>query len=597
MQKALRRGIVVLNIVTIMLIGMLRTVYMLGAFDVSIIPLILASFFVLREDFEFFNSKKMTLWSCFLTGLFLLMLSIEQVARVLVRMNHEPIHMVFKIIYLPVLLIAVYISVSGILQYAMAEKSKAIIVSSADAEETDELKKFMGLYRPTWLIAAVVAFIVLAYYPGEFNVDADICLRWVLDGVWNDWHTVSFLMFIKLCLALFRVPFMVMVVQAVCFVLVQNYAVSIIWKTFQKKKLCMYYAIASVTIGFVAIRYISGFCKDITYFEAMFAFSLSVLEYLMAKQPQKRHYICMAIFGVLASFFRHGAIVPVICVYVVLFLYMLCRKTSEEAVRDKKKELTRVGALFLMPIVANFLVINVLAFGILNAEPSPGYFMYCVPTNIIGGMAYRACEAGEVIDPEDQELMERIMPIEEWAEGYVPYLSDGLAKKGASKLMEADNRKNVILLNAHFLLKNPKSYLLTFFDVNSIVWEIARPFDGGEYTILSSPDYPEWGYMQKGSFYYASEKLNAYIMEVPIAVAILMRGGLSLFAVFVSMVICILKRSKKLWIPMLMVLVYCALMMLSIQANVTRYIFCITQYAIFFSFITWNIPDNAKENH
>ena len=108
MQKALRRGIVVLNIVTIMLIGMLRTVYMLGAFDVSIIPLILASFFVLREDFKFFSQKKMVLWSCFLTGLFLLMLSIEQVARVLVRMNHEPIHMVFKIIYLPVLLIGYY---------------------------------------------------------------------------------------------------------------------------------------------------------------------------------------------------------------------------------------------------------------------------------------------------------------------------------------------------------------------------------------------------------------------------------------------------------------------------------------------------------
>ena len=356
MRKVLCRGIVIINIVTIILIGMLRTIYMLGAFDVSIIPLVLSSFVITRRDFLFFKQKRDFLWNLFLTVLFVCMLSIEQVIRVLVRMDNEPIHLIFKIIYIPVLFLAVYISINGILQYATAERGKVDIVPNGDdgvALKENALKKFMGLYRPTWLIAMMVVFIVLAYYPGEFNADANACFQQVMNGVWDDWHTVSFLMFMKVCMTLFENPFMVTIVQAICYILVQNYAIAILWKAFQKRKLCIYYAIASITLGFIGIRYISGFCKDITYFEAMFAFSISVLDYLIVKHACKRQYLCMAVFGAAASFFRHGAIVSVLCVYFVLFIYVLHQKTTKEAACDKKRELARIGGLFLIPIVAN----------------------------------------------------------------------------------------------------------------------------------------------------------------------------------------------------------------------------------------------------
>ncbi len=575
-----------LNIVLIFLIGLVRTKYMCAAFTFSIIPLVASCIMLKDQELHLCREKRISVWSFLLTGLFMFMLSAESAFRMLLTMDYEPIHLVFKILYFPLTMIAVYICSYYTLQKAMKNGMRP-------AEETKEQQgkketgyKCMGLYKPTWIIVAVVAVFTLAYYPGEIGWDIYNMMNVAASGSLSDWHTVSFMLLMEGCMALFGGIFGLTLVQAVCFILVENYAIGYLYHRFssQGEKIARVYAILSVSIGIIAYRYIPTLCKDITFYEAVFAFSIAVLYYLQKDRGNWKDYTSMAVFGLFSSLFRHMAIIIVMITLIVVAISRL---------RTKRAECYKILAIIPIPVVGFILVVNVLAFGILGAEKNPGYIKYSIPMNMVGAMAYRSVETGEAISEESMKIMERIMPLSQWVEAYNKYDSDiigrpsGIVGDNIYKLNDPQNGKDILLLNVRYLMQNPKSYLVSYFDITSLVWEITSPVDGVVYTPINYGDFSKVLHMRKGCFFYLSESISAYLSENSVTVAIVMRGGLSVFALLLFSVLYILKKRMREWIAMLPIMLYTAMLMVSIPQPQTRYVFAITQYAIFFGVYIW----------
>lgn len=574
-MKNIRKYIIIfLNILLIILIGMIRDRYRLGAFSFSVIPLIGGIVFVCNNEVKLYETYKRNISVFFSSILFIAMLSIEQIIRMLRQMDNEPIHFVFKVCYLPVLFINVYICMAGVYQLFLKEKRRC---------NSSKSKTILGLYRPTWIVAVVTIFFSLAYFPGEVGNDLIAILNDISMGVWNDWHTVSFMMLIKICSMGTQRVFGVTVVQAIFFILVQNYAIGYLYKRFSSSysKIPYYYALLSVTLGLTAYRYIPSICKDVTFFEAIFAFSISILCYVQREHAEKKDYIYMFLFGLIASLFRHSMIIVVMITMMIVGAYGFAIKRQQQ---NHKALLVVIFSIF----TGYFLVTQILAFGILQAKPNPSYVKYSIPMNLIASMAYRYEEGVENIDEEDIRMMEEILPLDQWAKCYSPYDCDPVAREYGQigenilKLNNPRIAQNVLKLNFHFLCANTKSYVISLFDANSLVWEIASPVDGMEYIPTGAIDFIEVHHMRKGDFFYFSENLIDYLASNPISNAIFFRGGMSTFSLIVVEMIFIMKRRRKEMLAILPMNIYLILLLFSIPQPQARYIFPITQYAIFF---------------
>lgn len=134
--------------------------------------------------------------------------------------------------------------------------------------------------------------------------------------------------------------------------------------------------------------------------------------------------------------------------------------------------------------------------------PNEDYVKYTIPVAMAGAVASK-----EDLPEKDIETLEQIIPIEKWRDYYDKYYADSLSRtwgsigENALKLRDKDFQREIILLNAKFLIKYPITYLTAYFDMTSIVWEMGTPSDGYEFipvTIYSTAldNYPGYSDLQ-----------------------------------------------------------------------------------------------------
>ena len=97
--------------------------------------------------------------------------------------------------------------------------------------------------------------------------------------------------------------------------------------------------------------------------------------------------------------------------------------------------------------------------------------------------------------------------------------------------------------------------------------------------------------MNKGEFYNMSEQLMEFINRIPLLRTIYFRGGGALFALLLLCASFIVNREKRYLIPLLPVVIYTALLMLSIPGPAVRYIMIFMPYAVFFYLFALYCPD------
>jgi len=586
-----------MNIVLISMIGLIRTDYISDAISFSIVPILISTAIILfSKDFVLFSDRKSIKWDVILAGLFIVMLSAEEVLKTMRSMDHEMLNTIFKVIYFPLLFAALVIDVDYA-QFFTLSRSKGSDTSSDDAPDTANNGRFLGIHYPVWILIAITYMFVIAYYPGLMNSDfeAEWMWGWSDKTNWSDWHTVGYLFFVRLCTAIIHKPVMITIAQVLMYYLTINYAVSVLKRRFPSFSRVGFLFIG-LYIGFslYSCVYMSEIRKDNCSSPMLLAFAISVLDYVLSKNHERRQYINLTVFAFLAAIFRHSlpevVAVTLICVIIGEFR----NKSLEQS--ERKKNILRLCAVIVVYIASYLILTEGIAFGLLRAERNPAYIKYTIPMNLAASMAYRSQETGLYIDDDIVKKMEQIIPMEKWAEYYCPYDADTTDRPwheigdNVLKLNDPKIAKDIIAVNWYYLTHYPKQCILSFFDVNSMVWEIAKASDLIMYSPGLATEHYEIHHMRKGEFFWVSENIKSFLGSTAVGRTVVYRGGLYLYLMAVIILILFRKRFFRVFTAMLPVLLYAAALMISIPQEGTHYIMVFAMFAALFGAVVLSLP-------
>ncbi len=578
-----------LGIAVICMIGIVRTAYVSDAFTFSIFP-IAGSIFILCEagGRRLIDYKKNLKFSVPLTFVFFVMLSAEEVIRALITMDNELFNLVFKVLFLPMLLFSVFICVDFILRKA-GELGKDCDDGSAVPDEHRKEKRFLGLYKPVWLIVGIALFFVLAYFPGPVNPDLDPKLVGGGTPNWSDWHTIGFEIFCYLCMRVVHRTIMISFVQLIMLALTVNYVIDYLYHRYPgKKKLGWIVVLLFATLGLFTCMNISDTCKDNNNTYMLLAFSVSILFYFLEKKHSVQQYVIMVILGFLASIFRHAMLIVVLVTLAFAIIFEFVRNKHNTRMR---KALTRnLACVVLFVVILYSLLTQVIGFGMLKAEKNSPYVKYSVVLNVAASMAYRNTVTGLYIDEAIVEKMEQVAPLEKWSECYCPYDADPVSREyhmignDVLKMNDPKIAKDIIMVDLYYLTHHPKEFLISYLDITSLVWEVTKPKDLVMYSPAPYGDDARV-HLNKGSFFDFSESLNSFLGATATGRTLIYRGGIYVFIMLIAFVILFMKKQVPIMIAMMPVFLYAATLMVSIPQPITRYVMAFPLYAVLFGII------------
>lgn len=584
-KTAFNKGAAIFELLVFFLLGMVQKKFMVDAMYLAGILIATSAGLLFTGKIRLYEicSKKASLersiCALVLSCIFLFMMSMEEILKAYRAIIPDFNNTLFKLLFFPALLLAVFSILYWVLGIALTNKEGA----STSLPKV----KYLGCYQLTFVLVLIVLIFTLGDWPGQMGNDTVGSWEQIFAGQWSDWHAMGYMLYMRLCTLFVRHPFCIVIVQAFCYICLQNYALRLLDGYFKNKRVCYLYVILSVVAGVTIIKQLSWLEKDIVYMEAYFAFSLSLLEYLRrGETPKKKIYLKLAVFGILASLFRHMGFLPVLATILVVTTVRLIQKNRSEAGR-----IALVGAVILLSYV---LIIPIFSMRILNAKENPGYVKYSVPMYIAGSLAYRDSLGVIALTEDERMLYEEVMPLEQWADGFLPYFSDSLCREwghigeNVLKLNDPAVGKDMLLLNLKLLINHPKSYIISFFDINNLIWEIGRPGDGNEFMNYGNAEPSKEYRLRKGVFFEITEDMMETVNHVPVLRMLSARGGFSLFLLFLSVIILWTKNRKQELLSLLPIALAVTLLMISIPISATRYILPILAHSIFFTLYSWN---------
>lgn len=598
-NKFMTAAVIMLDIVCITMIGLVRTAYMLDAFSVSVIPIgASVLIFLFAKDYRPFGNRKDRIWVILLSIMFIVMLSLEEAVKMLLKMDGEPFNAVFRFVYPISLVFSVLTDVDYMLFKAESMGSDSL-TGSDGAKITH--RKFLGIYDAVWLLIPIMYVFAAAYFPGTLNSDLD--LEWIGGGTpkWSDWHTVGFAFFVRLCTLVIRKPFMITVGQTLMYVLTANYTVKVLYRHFPNRKNIGYvYALLYMVFGSYCLMHVADMVKDNCSTPMLIAFAVSLLDHILSREHDKRGYINIVITGFLASIFRH-TLVWVVAATVLCVAVSEVRRKDDDGKRMSRE--CRALAAAAAAIVSMYLLLTeVFAFGILGAEKNPAFVKYSIPMNLAGAMAYRNAVTGLPIDEDIVEKMEQIIPLEKWAEYYSPFDSDPLCREwyeigsNVRKLNDKKTAADLLKVDWYYLTHYPKQCLLSYFDITSPVWEISKAPELAMYSPTPAGDFTEVHHLRKGSFYVFCESVKNFAASFAVGRAVVYRGGLYLFMLMVITVVMFRKRRIREWLAMLPIVMYAALLMFSIPQPTSRYTMGFSLFAVLFGMLSCILPAKGHDD-
>ena len=583
LMKCARKGLLVLNALLIICTMLIRTKYMLDAFYVALIPIVISSIIILRQnEVELRINKRYVVVAFVLSLIFIFMLSVEQVLKMIIQMDNELNHLIFKVLFLPVLFFNTFISIYYLL-YKSNNLKLGDMVSCND--NAGDFKSFF-IYKPTWIIIATAVLFYLAYFPGDPSSDVPSSI--IENGhVFSDWHTLGWEYFMRGCVYFTKNWSCLVIAQTFLLICAHNYVIGFLYKRFKSEIACYLYAILNVTIGVMQFRYMVNMTKDINFLFSMLVFTISVMSITSKEERTAKDYVVLGVLGLFASLYRHFSLEIVLATLIILLMALILDKKAYIT----KKQIGIFVSITASIILAHLLLVNILGFGVLKAEKNPDYVKFSIPMNLVSAMAYRNQISGEYIPDEVVDEMEKVMPIEKWSDCYCNYDADVVSRSWSKvgddilKLNDREMQKRIISLNWYFLTHNTKSYVISLFDINSIVWEIATPIDEEIYYVVSV-DRTDIMHLYKGVPFYTIEDLVEFIARRPILSTLTLRGGMALFVLILSFSLLIMKRSR-LVIGIIPIVLYAVSLLISIPQSNSRYSMPIIVFAILFSIISY----------
>lgn len=431
-------------------------------------------------------------------------------------------------------------------------------------------------------IALVSACCLLSALPSLSGVDTETIWYNSVRMNWSDWHPVTYRFFVKLCSLICPSRFTVTFVQAIAWVYVASQAVRLLDALSPRAPRA--YALMLILL-FMPLYMLQEMNKDVAFSTALLAMTIAMLRLVNAQKPRARDFIAFGVWGYFVASFRHAGTLPVLAGAIALVAYSLI----------KRKRLTK-GTLIAAAsaLLLRVLVVDVLALGILNAVPNPGYIKYGTPMSVIAAVA----ASGEPIDAADEALLTRVMPIEKWAACYTKYFPGTVSRPYSTiggdiyKVEEQDLGPALTKLAVKLMFTQPRTALGAFFADNAIVWKLARPADEP----LAPPDYALTAHAaDPGDVSYTgltafTHRYAELLYETPVLRSVCYRGGAALLALVFSAVVLWRKGRARDALCTLPVLAVWAGLMLAVPSPSPRYALPLQQCALLFLACSYYVP-------
>lgn len=331
------------------------------------------------------------------------------------------------------------------------------------------------------IIAESLLFIFSTYPAIWIQGDVAGVYDCAINQNWNDWHTIGYVLFVFLCTRIKETQYSVIIIQTIIWIVLNMYILSVLYN-YKKRAAYVYTFIVCITI--TPFLYLESMIKDTVFSMGILALTVVLFKIIYTDEFNKIDIIFISIIPLFSILCRHGGFFVVIITYSAMILFYI----------KKKKNIAIKFALLFAFHGCVYLLVTVVLLNSLSATKNPAYVKYGTPMAMIGAAVSQNVD----LSNEDIEILEQVMPLERWGECYNKYWADDISRSWG-KIGEDVNKveqlvdtngfgKKLIEINAKLFLKHPIIYLRAFFDMNSIIWEIAKPVD---VALMTTSEVPE----------------------------------------------------------------------------------------------------------
>lgn len=518
--------------------------------DSVIVIIVLLLFSFVTGFFDYKKEIKLDLISLLLSLLLTLQISLSEFYNA-VFINDSSL--LIRVILVTVILANAYIIVNFILDK----------INKANEWPSTDLDKRKILLCKCAIVIETLLYLISSYEGIWLSGDVANVYGSVLSNSWSAWNTIGYSLFVKLCALIYESHFTVNVLQSFLWIVINFYIIDLFSK--QKSK-CVYLYTILMCLASSPFLYLEEMIKDTVFSIGVLALTALIYKIIKIGPFSKGEMVLFLFYPLFPLLCRHGGIMPVIGTLLILLLYFR-KKKNIKATRQ-----ILIGITWFLSV---YLFVNVGLTQILNIEKNPTYVKYSTPLSMIGAAVSQGVEFAD----SDIEILERIMPIEDWANCYNRYWADDISRtwgkighEAIERLSyEIDNNSygiELLKLNFKLLVNHPYIYLKAFFDMNSIVWEIARPEGATTYFVAMVPESDSVRY---SAAYQLTSVWTQFLDNFSLTRATFTRGGVSTF-IIVFCAFLMLKLKNGTLFCILPIVIINLMLLITIPAQDTRYV-------------------------
>lgn len=442
---------------------------------------------------------------------------------------------------------------------------------------------FIKLPRKRILLYALPCIIVwlfylIAFYPGVMTADSMNQWSQMITGDYWDSNPVVHTMFNFIITRIWNSPAAIALVQILILSLIWGYCMYR-FETFGFDKKILY----AVTVVF-SLNPVNGIFsitlwKDILYSGFILLFTMNLINILVDNNwiKKRTNLIFFIISAAGVIFFRHNGILPFS--FTIILLIWIYRK-------EAKPYIITVGIILVM-----FFFIKGPVYKLMHVHPASSSEAFGIPTQQIAAVIK---EKGYLTE-EQKEKLNEIMPLDAWAENYMPGNVDYIKfhkSFNTDKMME--DRFGFLKLWTNICIQNPQITLEAYGDQTAIAWSVKGYTNWGSRGIIEN----KFGLKQKtlsNSITYIANKALNFSQKEDIS-KFFWRPALPMFLIIMAMFISILRNNAKYILVVCPVLLNIASVLAATPAQDFRYLYANTLtflVILIFSFIK---VDDTRES-
>ncbi|MFD4836109.1 hypothetical protein ACFWP0_01280 [Achromobacter sp. NPDC058515] len=324
----------------------------------------------------------------------------------------------------------------------------------AAAGENEAPRLSLWFAAPSILI---YSFVLAAYWPAQMSPDSIDQWRQIVEGHYGDAHPVMSTILYQLAYLVYPAPQTPAIFQIIAYA-------AVTWFFLREAKAwgapTYVIAIAAVLFPLFPANFmlVTTLWKDVP-----FTIGIILLSTLAAREVRRGltlawgSVIAMSMAGILTFGVRHNGIVIVVLFFALLFLFA----------KGRGRKL-RVGAA-LVAQLGVFLILKTLLLSALGAYPMPAHYRSIFALHVLGAME----TAGVQFEGADKTLMEKVLPREEWVQGYdcrsvVPlFWNKHISYK---ELSTSTGDLNALMFKE--IMRHPQVFLRHQLCVTGLIWRI-----------------------------------------------------------------------------------------------------------------------------